>query len=843
MKLFKPYLFVLLGFMASLLVTLHANAQIEFIENKGQWDSRVKFMSEAGSGSFFLQEDGFTVSQYNPRDVESIKEKKLMEALHVPMKNGAGKIIHTQAYNVKFLNAEKPVILPDKVLPTINNYFIGNNPSKWASNCKIYQGVTYQNVYPGIDIRYFSGESGNLKYDFIIHPGADVGKIAMKYTGANKLMVKNHELVIHTTLGDNKELAPYTYQVQDNNRQQLECKYVVDDQNVVRFKVRNYDPSRVLIIDPTEVFFSYSGSRADNWGFTAADGPDGSFYGGGIVFDVGFPVSPGAYDNSFNGNFDIGIIKLSPDGHTRIYATYIGGDDYDQPHSLIVDPQGELIVAGRTRSRNYPTYPASVPSVIGPGGGWDIIVTKLNASGSALIGSMRIGGSGDDGVNMKDEAGSPGGVGLKRNYGDDARSEVLLDANNNIYLASCTQSADYSRTITAGAFQPTFGGQQDGVVLKINPNCDSILANTFLGGSDLDAAYVLVLDQNDNVYVAGGTASTDMKGISSAGVISSTNSGGVCDGFVVELNNSLTAAIRGTYLGTPGADQIYGIDADKFGYIYVTGTTTGNWPVIQAPGATKIYSNPNSKQFISKLKPDLSGYVYSTVFGSGSSLPNISPTAFLVDRCQNVYVSGWGGKSNTGFNEGNTIGMPTTPNAIKPTTDASGSDFYFIVLQKNADSLLYGTYFGQEDPPEGVNNPLTFGDHVDGGTSRFDKNGVIYEAMCANCFRTVAFPGTINAYSRTDQATAGGECNLGMLKIAMNFAGVAASIRASINGVAYDTVGCVPLTVNFSDTLNKGKLYFWNFGDGSGDTTTSPNNAHTYMANGYYTVSLISVDS
>ena len=142
MKLFKPYLFVLLGFMASLLVTLHANAQIEFIENKGQWDSRVKFMSEAGSGSFFLQEDGFTVSQYNPRDVESIKEKKLMEALHVPMKNGAGKIIHTQAYNVKFLNAEKPVILPDKVLPTINNYFIGNNPSKWASNCKIYQGVT-----------------------------------------------------------------------------------------------------------------------------------------------------------------------------------------------------------------------------------------------------------------------------------------------------------------------------------------------------------------------------------------------------------------------------------------------------------------------------------------------------------------------------------------------------------------------------------------------------------------------------------------------------------------------------------------------------------------------------
>ena len=129
-----------------------------------------------------------------------------------------------------------------------------------------------------------------------------------------------------------------------------------------------------------------------------------------------------------------------------------------------------------------------------------------------------------------------------------------------------------------------------------------------------------------------------------------------------------------------------------------------------------------------------------------SALPNISPTAFLVDRCENVYVSGWGGKSNTGFGEGNTLNMPTTPDAIKPRTDVSGSDFYFFVLKKDAASQLYGTFFGQEDPPEGVNNPLTFGDHVDGGTSRFDKNGVIYEAMCANCFRTVTFPGSFGVW-------------------------------------------------------------------------------------------------
>ena len=845
MRIFKLAKFLLITLLTIFFVAQNVFAQIEFIENKGQWDKQVKFMSHIGSGEFYLQQNGFTVAQNNPDDIENIKEMRHKEAMGLTMKQGEGTQIHSHAYNVRFLNSQEPVIIPDKALPSVNNYFKGNDRSKWASNCRIFQGVTYKDVYPGIDVRYYSDAGSNLKYDFIIHPGADISSIAMKYTGASKIAIKNKQLVVSTSLGDNKELSPYTYQVVDNSRQELDCRYAVDG-DVVKFKVKNYDPSKILIIDPSEIFFSYSGSTADNWGFTATYGPDGSFYGGGIVFDNGFPVSTGAYDNTFNGDFDIGIIKLSPNGKNRIYATYIGGGSGDQPHSLIVDSQGNLVVAGRSKSSDYPTYPSTVPAVIGDGGGWDIVVTKLNATGSALIGSMRIGGKEDDGVNIKDETGNGGGASLKRNYGDDARSEVLLDAADNIYLASCTQSPDYSKTITAGAFQSKFGGSQDGVVLKINPGCNSIIFNTFLGGKGDDAAYVLVLGANNNIYVGGGTASADMPGISSSGVISSSNSGGVCDGFVVELNNSGTAAIAGTYLGTPGADQVYGIDDDKSGNIYVTGTTTGTWPIIVAPGSGSIYSNTNAKQFISKLKPDLSTYIYSTVFGTSGAatqLPNISPTAFLVDRCENVYVSGWGGKSNTGFGEGNTYGMPTTPDAIKTKSDVSGSDFYFFVLKKDGASQLYGSFFGQEDPPEGVNNPLTFGDHVDGGTSRFDKNGVIYEAMCANCFRTVSFPGTFGVWSRTDNANAGGRCNLGMLKIEMNFAGVQAGVRASIDGVPYDTIGCVPLTVNFTDTLNKGKRYYWSFGDGSGDTTLVPADSHVYNATGNYLVRLIAVDS
>lgn len=816
-------------------------SQMEFIENKGQWDARVKFMSKAGNGSFFLQKNGFTIVQHNQAELDKLVERSHSGNAVSQARPANSNTVNSHAYSVEFLNANpSPEILPDKASPSVNNYFIGDDKSKWASNCKIYKGVTYKNMYPGIDVRYYIDAAGSLKYDIIVHPGANENLVAMKYTGADKLKIKNKELVISTSVGEHKELSPYTYQVVDNVRKELDCKYAIDG-DVVRFKIKNYSPDVPLIIDPVERFFTYTGSRVDNWGFTATYGPDGSFFSGGIVFGTGFRVTTGAYKENYNGGkFDIGIMKLTPDGKLNVYTTYLGGSGEEQPHSLIVDPQGNLIIAGITNSPNYPLFPVSNPRVFGGGGGWDIIVTKLNATGSGIIGSIQIGGSGDDGVNVRHKEVATGTDTLNRNYGDDARSEVILDGAENIYLASCTRSENF-RT-TPGVFQPAYAGDQDAVVLKINPSATSVIWSTFLGGSLMDAAYVLALgNNNNNIYVAGGTASKDINSFisSSSGVISSTNSGGDCDGFVAEITNNASSVIRATYLGTNEADQVYGIETDKTGNVYVMGTTEGQWKVVNA-----AFVNDNAKQFISKLKPDLSDYIYSTTFGSGSKYPNISPTAFLVDRCENVYVSGWGGKSNAteGYATGTTKGMPVTADAIKGNTDPSGSDFYFFVLKKDAASQLYGTYFGQLDPVAG-GSPRTFGDHVDGGTSRFDKFGVIYQAMCANCGRTVNFPGTPGSFSTSNLATGGGSCNLGMLKIEMNFAGVVAAPRASINGVP-DSAGCIPLTIDFSDTLRKGKSYVWDFGDGSPKaTTTDFNISHVYTNIGKYNVMLVAIDS
>jgi hypothetical protein len=239
-------------------------------------------------------------------------------------------------------------------------------------------------------------------------------------------------------------LSPYTYQSDEKGRKQVNCKYILKN-NIVTFDVKDYDKSSTLIIDPSLVFCSFSGATADNWGFTATYGPDGSMFGGGIVFSEGsFPVSPGAFQTSFGGGdnggsswgaFDIGIIKLSSNGSSRIYATYLGGNGNEMPQSIICDPQGNLIVAGRSNSLNYPVKPAN--NLKGSGGGFDIIVTKLNASGGGLVGSMRIGGKESDGANIDDYP--SGATSLLRNYGDEARSEVNIDNAGNIYLASCTK--------------------------------------------------------------------------------------------------------------------------------------------------------------------------------------------------------------------------------------------------------------------------------------------------------------------------------------------------------------------------------------------------------------------
>lgn len=855
----------LIGWMICLLVPgLTAQAQqqyvnyspLNFIQNKGQWNKDVIYKSELDGASVFLKKTGFTFLVYNKEDMIALDD-----AIHghpnpadtilsprgstvavntagtpggqqPPPRPGRFPDVRGHAYNVNFLNAKENVdIIPEKEQEAKSSYFIGNDPSKWASDVKTFQGVNYNGIYSGIDAHVYS-DASQLKYDLIIHPGANPNDIQLEYVGTTGLELKKGQLYVHTSVGDVIEQLPFAYQYINNQRVSVKVAYRLTG-NKIGFKVSGeYNAAYPLVIDPVYVFSTVSGSRSDNWGFTATYDDAGNFYGGGIVFGSGYPVTPGVVGSVFHGpadngtSFDIGISKFNPNGNRLIYATYVGGNGLDQPHSLFVDPQGNLVISGRTNSADYPTTNKK-----GNGGGWDIAITKLNANATAIIGSLVIGGAADDGVNIRADRFQGPSV-LLRNYGDDARSEVVIDDAGYIYVASCTRSTDFP--VTSGVFQPNNAGSQDGVVMKINPMCGDIIWASYLGGTKEDAAYVLALNGMNTLYVAGGTASNDFP-VKGAAPLYPNYRNGVCDGFIAHISNDGKTMLQSTYLGSDNAsaDQVYGIQLDKNGFVYAMGTTEGAWPIkLLAPGNY----NDNGLQFICKLQPDLSAFVYSTTFGRSRTVitaPNISPTAFLVDRCENVYVSGWGGGINISLKYPNsgTGGLRTTPDALQRTTD--GMDFYFFVMKRDGTQQLYGSFFG--------GNGLF--EHVDGGTSRFDRNGIIYQGICAWCSVNAngfkpRYPTTPGAYSSTPPRG----CNFGALKIAFNLDGIRAGAKTLDRRQNY----CVPETITFVDTTGRpGKTYKWLFGDGSAEQSGGPELdtvSHTFTKLGTYRVRLVKID-
>jgi gliding motility-associated-like protein len=809
-------------FVLSFLAPFYAAAQVEFVRNDGQWEGDFNYRAETGKGDVYLSHNSFTYllgGTSNPERIEALKHGQTKGPLKLDF----------HAFRVHFEGgAPHPKIEGSKEQSWYYNYFLTKDPAKWKSNIHPALAVDYKGLYPGIDL-HVSSEKSNVKYEFLVAAGKDPAAIKLRYEGADGITLKNGNLIIKTSVGDVQELKPYSYQYTDEGRKEVPCRYRLKGNTVAYDLYEGYDASRPLVIDPTVVFCTFSGSTADNWGYTATYDAQGNFYGGGAVFnDRGaFPVTTGAFQSTFAGGFndpnyetddthglgiacDIGIIKFNPTGTTKIYATYIGGSNNEVPHSMVVDANNNLIIGGKTHSANYPISPGAYDNSYNGAG--DIIITKLNSAGTALVGSTFIGGSGKDGSNFSGSEMVYGN--LKYNYGDDSRSEVLVDNSGNVYLAGCSYSTNFP---LVNASQAGSGGGQDAVVIKLNPTLSSLVWSTYLGGVNDDAGYVMTLNNaQTQLYVGGGTMSSNFP--FSSGTWKSAYQGGLSDGYIARFQNSGTYT-RGpvTAVGTANYDQVFGVQIDATDNVYAMGQSLGG----TFPVTAGVYSNPNSSQFIIKMNSALSTNIFSTVYGSGDpSTTNISPVAFLVDTCENIYISGWGGKlalAQLPATIGTTRNMPTTPNAIQPTTD--GSDFYFIVLSRNAQSLLYGSFFGRSSGT---------GEHVDGGTSRFDKAGVIYQAICGGCGGG-QIPTTPGTYSPIN---ASNNCNLAALKIAFELGAVDAQGAASPNAK-----GCAPFTVQFQNNSINATSYVWDFGDGS-PTTTQAAPQHTFNTVGTFQVKL-----
>ncbi|MFD2719301.1 PKD domain-containing protein [Hymenobacter monticola] len=772
---------------------------IEFVANRNQWEKPVLFAADVHAGRLFLERGRLVQSLYDSKQVEKLHE------LSARVSNKQR--VRAHAYSTTFLGASaQAAVQGEAKLPGLNNYFLGNDKSRWASNVPGYGEVRYAALYPGIDLHFYSKERV-LEYDFEVAAGADASRIALRYEGQTKLQIVKGALNISTTVGTVVEQRPYAYQLVDGRRQRVACDYALGKDNTVTFALpQGYNHRLPLVIDPVLVYSTYTGSTS-NFGFTATYDSVGNLYAGGTVFGVGYPTTVGAYDVSFNSGIDMGIMKFDPRATTgpasRVYATYMGGTGSDYPHSLVVDRNNNLIILGSTNSGNYPTTPGAYDTTLG---GTDIVLTKLNAAGSALVGSTFLGGSGLDGQ-LQDP--SP----LRVNYGDYYRGDVTVDRNNNIFIASMTSSTNFP--VTSTNFQSTSGGgASDGVVCKLNATLTSLIWSSYLGGSGADAAYSVQIDSVNNVFVAGGTSSPNFPGVQAG--FRSTYQGGSSDGFVARISAAGDDLTQSTYLGTSAYDQVHFVQLNRFGEVYTYGQTLGNYPVTAG-----TYSNPGSRQFIQKLNARLTAGVYSTVIGNGpGSTVNLSPTAFLVDNCGQIMISGWTSQGN----------MPITPNAIQSTggsgTSSNGIGAYFYIgqLSANAQTLVYGTYFGNGNC------------HVDGGTSRFDKRGIIYQSMCAGGGSGNVLT-TPNAWSATNP---GGYNNAAFKMDVLQLSAEFVPTLTATSTIRQANL-CAPATFYFNRPAATGTSTLWNFGNGQ--TSTLANNATiTYTQPGKYAVRLTVFD-
>ncbi len=706
--------------------------------NHGQWDDRVQYKVPFTGGELLVEKTGFTYLFHSAGHNHATEEKHTEE-------------IQFHAVKSTFIGANTAAIKTEG-RPSVhyNNYFLGDDPSQWRSGIYSFQEVRIKDFYPGIDYAILT-ENSQLEYQFFVQPGSNPQIIKRSFEGATKLSIKTDgSLAITTRLGEVLESKPRAFEISGDSKKEVACQYVLKGK-VLEFVFPNgYDQSKGLWIDPSLTFSTFTGSTADNWGMTAAPGPNGEAIGGGISFGAGYPATSGAFSGSYNGGevmqqnrgFDIGISKFNAAGNQLMFSTYIGGSKNELPQSIVCDARGNMYILGITSSSNFPTTSGSYSQSFRGGSaneasglyfsGTDLYLLKLSVDGRQMLASTLVGGGANDGFNTG---------ALQYNYGDGFRGDVIIDGSSNVYVASNSSSPTFPTTTGS-----TYAGQQDAVVFKMDASLTTLIWSRFVGGNQADCANSLILSADNRLYVAGGSSSITIPGFSNG-------NSGQQDGFLMELRPNDGAIVTGRFIGSSAYDQVYFVQTDPANYVYVFGQTQG--PGI--PSTPGRYSNPNSGQFLQKYEADLSQMIWSTRIGSGSGNPEISPTAFLVSDCYDIFFSGWGGVINRDYSlarYSSTANFPITSDAFQSQTN--GSNFYLGILKQNATSLLYGTFMG---------GLTSSSNHVDGGTSRFDKSGAVYHSVCAACQgNRNGFTTTTGAYATQNPSS---NCNMAVFKFQM----------------------------------------------------------------------------
>jgi len=584
-----------------------------FIENQGQWTSEVIYYSF-------------------PTNVYILKDRIVINDIELIFKN---------------INPNVKIKAKDMEI-TVFNYFKGNEPTEWKRNIPSYSKIIYENIYKNIDLIFTGLIENRIEFQFIVKPKANVNDIAYEINCKEcEIINKGNDILIKK---EGREILSIENLKAYQGADEIEISFK-NKGNIITYEVGKYNKNEILIIDPDLeqlMASTYLGGSASEEGRSIYLDQMGNVFVAGHTMSPDFPVTTKAYDNTFNGNWDVFISKLDNSLSSLLASTFLGGSSNDYTRSIYLDNNGNVYITGATNSSNFPTTPNAYDNTFN--GIYDGFISKLNNSLDSLLASTFLGGSSIDMSNW-----------------------IILDYNGNIYVTGGTSSSDFP--VTSSAYDNTFNGNSDVFVSKLNNSLSQLLSSTFLGGSYNEVALSIKIDMFGNIYVAGSTYSPDFP-ITPGAYDGTCGTDGNCnydgtyrysDVFVSKLDSLLSQLISSTYLGGSSEDQANSMEIDYNGFVYVAGrTNSSNFPT--TPNAYDNTFNGNSDGFISKLNNSLSQLVASTYIG-GSNYDEI----YSVYR--GVYIAGFTRSSD----------FPTTSNAYDNTYNGYGDAF----VSKFSDSLNY----------------------------------------------------------------------------------------------------------------------------------------------------------
>ncbi|MBI2271476.1 MAG: PKD domain-containing protein [Bacteroidetes bacterium] len=639
-----------------------SNLPVMFRKNMGQWDDYTvddnKILYKGSS-------PGWNANIYFLKDKLSFAVVRELEEPDVNSSAISRSPVESQSeylvWNLHFKEANPNVnVISEGKEDSHTNYLLGNDFTKHRINVPDFRMISYENIYHNIDINYYSSGK-ELKYDYVIKPGGEINVIRMQLEGVEHLNINDKgQLEITTVWGTLLEELPESYQLISGRKQKVSIEYRIIDKTTFGFILKgDYDPANTLVIDPVILAWStfLGGTAASNsyMGDIALDAV-GNVYGA-TYNDANFPITAGVFQPVRNGARDAVVFKLNPTGTAIIYSTNLGGSGSELGYSIAVTASNEVIIAGNTDSPNFPVTAGAFQPAFG-GGFSDVFISKLNATGSALIYSTYLGGVDNDDLTWM-------GDGLAINSAGEA------------FVTGVTASANFP--VKAGSFDTGYNGVRDGFVTKLNPTGTALIYSTFLGGTSSDNGSGIAIDAAGAAYVTGSTGSINFP--TTAGSYDNSYNGAQ-DAFVTKLNAAGSGLVYSTYVGGFNFEEAFSIAVNPANEAFVVGTTQSiNFPI--TPGVFNTVFNMASA-FVFRLNNTGSTFIYSVFLGHANNANGIA-----VNNFDEAYITG---------NTNSAIPVvppdyPTTSCAFD-TSPNGGSDFFLSKLNSTASILLYSTYIG-----------------------------------------------------------------------------------------------------------------------------------------------------